>query len=158
MAMLVPEGRLEVTTEGGLQVAGNERVCERSSPDCATAGFPRRRSSTRRRAHRGGRRLRLQRVRGTHGPYAAAYRRRGDPPPGLSTELERVRRAGEQIVGLGMRFNAGHALNYVNVGLIAALPAVWELHIGHSIVSRAIYIGMRDAVREMKAAIASAMR
>ena len=50
-----------------------------------------------------------------------------------------------------MRFNAGHALNYFNVLPVAALPGVRELHIGHAIVSRALFIGMREAVREMKA-------
>jgi pyridoxine 5-phosphate synthase len=50
-----------------------------------------------------------------------------------------------------MRFNAGHALNYFNVEPVAALPGVRELHIGHAIVSRAVFIGMREAVREMKA-------
>jgi pyridoxine 5-phosphate synthase len=49
-----------------------------------------------------------------------------------------------------MRFNAGHALNYANVQPIAALPGVRELHIGHSIVSRSVFMGMREAVREMK--------
>ena len=52
---------------------------------------------------------------------------------------------------LGMRFNAGHALNYFNVQPVAALPGVRELHIGHAIVSRAVFVGMREAVREMKA-------
>jgi pyridoxine 5-phosphate synthase len=49
-----------------------------------------------------------------------------------------------------MRFNAGHALNYANVEPIAALAGVRELHIGHAIVSRAVFVGMREAVREMK--------
>jgi pyridoxine 5-phosphate synthase len=49
-----------------------------------------------------------------------------------------------------MRFNAGHALNYVNVQPVAALEGVRELHIGHAIVSRAVFVGMREAVREMK--------
>ena len=49
-----------------------------------------------------------------------------------------------------MRFNAGHALNYANVQAIAALPGLRELHIGHSIVSRSIFIGLREAVREMR--------
>jgi len=66
-------------------------------------------------------------------------------------EIDKVRRAGEAVRRLGMRFNAGHALNYVNVEPIAALPGVRELHIGHAIVSRAVFIGMREAVREMKA-------
>ena len=55
-----------------------------------------------------------------------------------------------------MRFNAGHALNYFNVQPVAALPGVRELHIGHAIVSRAIFVGMREAVRQMKALIREA--
>jgi pyridoxine 5-phosphate synthase len=65
-------------------------------------------------------------------------------------EIDKVRRAGEAIRLLGMRFNAGHALNYYNVQPIARLPGVRELHIGHAVVSRAIFTGLRDAVREMK--------
>ena len=49
-----------------------------------------------------------------------------------------------------MKFNAGHALNYVNVQPIAALADIGELHIGHAIVSRAVFVGLRQAVREMK--------
>ena len=50
-----------------------------------------------------------------------------------------------------MRFNAGHALNYFNVQPVAALPGVRELHIGHAIVSRSVFVGLREAVRQMKA-------
>ena len=49
-----------------------------------------------------------------------------------------------------MRFNAGHALNYFNVEPVARLAGIRELHIGHAIVSRALFVGMREAVREMK--------
>jgi len=48
-----------------------------------------------------------------------------------------------------MRFNAGHALNYLNVKPIATLPGMSELHIGHSIISRAVFVGLSEAVREM---------
>jgi pyridoxine 5-phosphate synthase len=71
-------------------------------------------------------------------------------------ELAKIRSAGEAIRGLGMRFNAGHALNYFNVEPVAALPGVRELHIGHAIVSRAVFVGMREAVREMKALMVAA--
>jgi pyridoxine 5-phosphate synthase len=64
-----------------------------------------------------------------------------------------VRRAVELVGALGMRPNAGHALNYANVGAIAAIPNLRELHIGHAIVSRAVFAGLRAAVREMKDAI-----
>jgi pyridoxine 5-phosphate synthase len=66
-------------------------------------------------------------------------------------ELKKINKAGERIRALGMRFNAGHALNYFNVQPVAALPGVRELHIGHAIVSRAIFVGLREAVREMTA-------
>jgi pyridoxine 5-phosphate synthase len=75
-------------------------------------------------------------------------------------ELARIEAAGQAIRGLGMRFNAGHALNYFNVEPVARLPGVRELHIGHAIVSRAVFIGMREAVREMKSlmTLAAGMR
>lgn len=161
MAMLVPEGRLEVTTEGGLQVAGHEARLRDIVARLRDGGVPASAFVDPDEQHIEAAAACGFTVCEVHtGPYAAAYRAAGGDPlaPALSDELERVRRAGERITRLGMRFNAGHALNYVNVGHIAALPAVWELHIGHSIVSRAIYTGMRDAVREMKAAIASATR
>jgi pyridoxine 5-phosphate synthase len=73
-------------------------------------------------------------------------------------ELKKIKAAGEAIRGLGMRFNAGHALNYFNVKPVAALPGVRELHIGHAIVSRALFVGMREAVREMKRLMVEAAR
>jgi len=67
------------------------------------------------------------------------------------TELHKILAAGDAIRALGMRFNAGHALNYFNVQPVAALPGVRELHIGHAIVSRSVFVGLREAVRQMKA-------
>ena len=61
-------------------------------------------------------------------------------------ELQKIRDAGDAICGLGMRFNAGHALNYFNVQPVARLPGIRELHIGHSIVCRAVFVGLREAV------------
>ena len=55
-----------------------------------------------------------------------------------------------------MRANAGHALNYANVGAIAGIAGVRELHIGHAIVSRAVFVGLRAAVAEMVAAMSAA--
>jgi pyridoxine 5-phosphate synthase len=71
-------------------------------------------------------------------------------------ELAKIRAAGEAIRHAGMRFNAGHALNYFNVQPVAALPGVRELHIGHAIVSRSVFAGMREAVRQMKALLREA--
>jgi len=92
------------------------------------------------------------------GPYAHVFHARGRDAQNqpVLAEIDKVRRAGEAIRGLGMRFNAGHALNYANVAPIAALAGVRELHIGHAIVSRSVFVGMREAVREMKALMVTA--
>jgi pyridoxine 5-phosphate synthase len=94
------------------------------------------------------------------GPYAHAFHSKGRDAesPAVVSELQKIRAAGEQIRALGMRFNAGHALNYFNVEPVARLPGVRELHIGHAIVSRAVFVGMREAVREMKALMLQAAR
>ncbi len=152
-SMLVPEGRNEVTTEGGLDVAGQKdrmrdvvaqlkdggmlvsAFIDADEPQieaCAEVGFD---------------------ICEVHtGPYAHTWSAEGgdfrrEP---LRRELARVSGAGQAIRRAGMRFNAGHALNYHNVEPIAALPGVEELHIGHAIVSRAVFVGLREAVREMK--------
>jgi pyridoxine 5-phosphate synthase len=94
------------------------------------------------------------------GPYAHAFHARGRDAESRAVlrELAKIRKAGERIRALGMRFNAGHALNYFNVEPVARLPGVRELHIGHAIVSRALFVGMREAVREMKRLITEAAR
>ena len=154
MAMLVPEGREEVTTEGGLDIVSQEKrlkvaVARLADAGIVTSVFIDAEIAQVEAAGRIG-----ARVCEIHtGPYAHAFHSRGrdaESAP-VVAEIEKVRRAGEAVRGLGMRFNAGHALNYVNVEPIAALPGVRELHIGHAIVSRAVFIGMREAVREMKA-------
>lgn len=153
MAMLVPEGRHEITTEGGLDVAGQEARLTEVVARLAEAGIvtsvfidaelPQVEAAARIGA----------RVCEIHtGPYAHAFYGQGrdEESPAVLAELAKVRRAGEAIRALGMRFNAGHALNYYNVRPIAALPGIKELHIGHAIVSRAVFVGLREAVREMK--------
>lgn len=158
-SMLVPEGRQEVTTEGGLDVAGQlPRMRDvarqlkgaglivsafidadpKQVEACASAGFD---------------------VCEVHtGPYAAAFASCGGDfrRKELKEELDRVRNAGTKIRAMGLRFNAGHALNYHNVTPIAALEGIAELHIGHAIVSRAVYTGLREAVREMKGLMVAA--
>jgi pyridoxine 5-phosphate synthase len=92
------------------------------------------------------------------GPYAHAFHAKGrdaESAP-VVAELDKIAAAGGAIRAAGMRFNAGHALNYFNVEPVAALPGVRELHIGHAIVSRAVFVGMREAVREMKALMSAA--
>ena len=153
MAMLVPEGRHEVTTEGGLDVAGQEAALREVVARLADAGivtsvFIDAEPVQVEAAARIG-----ARVCEIHtGPYAHAFHAAGRDAESRAVvvEIDKVRRAGEAVRALGMRFNAGHALNYYNVQPIARLAGVRELHIGHAIVSRALFSGLRDAVREMK--------
>ena len=92
------------------------------------------------------------------GPYAHAFHDQGrdNEAPAVLTELDKIRKAGQAIRHLGMRFNAGHALNYYNIQPVAKLDGIRELHIGHAIVSRAVFVGLREAVREMKALMRAA--
>jgi pyridoxine 5-phosphate synthase len=159
MAMLVPEGREEITTEGGLDVAGQEArlkkvVAKLSEAGIVTSVFIDAEAQQVDAAARIG-----ARVCEIHtGPYAHAFHARGRDPRSVAVieEIEKIRAAGAAVLAHGMRFNAGHALNYFNVQPIAALPSVRELHIGHAIVSRAVFVGLREAVREMKALLREA--
>jgi pyridoxine 5-phosphate synthase len=153
MAMLVPEGRHEITTEGGLDVAGQEArlrdvVARLRDAGIVTSTFIDAELPQVEAAARIG-----VRVCEIHtGPYAHAFFNQGrdKESPAVLAELEKIRKAGAAIRTAGMRFNAGHALNYFNVQPVAALPGIRELHIGHAIVSRALFVGMREAVAEMK--------
>ena len=154
MAMLVPEGRQEVTTEGGLDVAGHERalagvVARLADAGIVTSVFIDAELAQVEAAARIG-----ARVCEVHtGPYAHAFHAKGRDAESAAVvaELGKIRAAGAAIRALGMRFNAGHALTYFNVQPVARLPGVRELHIGHAIVSRAVFVGLREAVRQMKA-------
>ncbi len=153
LAMLVPEGRMEVTTEGGLDVAGQldrlkDVVSRLSDAGMVVSAFIDPEATQVEAAAEAG-----FGVCEVHtGSYAHAFYGNGHEVdhPAVITELGKVAEAGQRIVDAGMRFNAGHALNYVNVQPIASLHDIRELHIGHAIVSRAVFIGLREAVREMK--------
>jgi len=161
MAMLVPEGREEVTTEGGLDIVRQEKKLRESVARLADAGIvtsvfiDAQLAQVEAAARIGARVCEIH-----TGPYAHAFHSRGRDAESAPVveEIDKVRSAGEAIRSLGMRFNAGHALNYFNVEPIAALAGVRELHIGHAIVSRAVYVGMREAVREMKSLMAQARK
>jgi len=159
MAMLVPEGRQEITTEGGLDIVGQEArlkgvVARLSGAGTVVSVF----IDADLRQVEAARRIGAAVCEVHTGPYAHAFHSRGRDAesPAVVAELDRLRAAGEAIRSLGMRFNAGHALNYFNVEPVAALPGVRELHIGHALVSRAVFVGIREAVREMKALIVNA--
>jgi pyridoxine 5-phosphate synthase len=153
MAMLVPEGRQEITTEGGLDVRGQSRqlretLARLNGSGIVTSVF----IDADLHQVEAAARLGVQVCEIHTGPYAQAFHAGGRHPnsAAVRSELEKIRAAGEAIMALGMQFNAGHALNYFNVEPIAALTDVSELHIGHAIVSRALFVGLREAVREMK--------
>jgi len=154
LAMLVPEGRQEITTEGGLDVAGKvkrlaEVVAHLRAAGLVVSAFIDAESRQIEAAHACG----FQVCEVHTGPYAHAFYNHGRDAesPSVVAELDKIRAAGRLIRQAGMRFNAGHALNYFNVQPVAALPQVRELHIGHAIVSRAVFVGMRQAVADMKA-------
>lgn len=148
-ATLVPEKREELTTEGGLDLithrAQVEKVMKRLKasgiivslfidPDCAQIETAR---------TLGADAIEIQTAR-----YSEAKSK-----VEIDRELDELREATRMAVDLGMHVHMGHGLNYVNVQAVAAINGVEELNIGHSIVSRAVLVGMERAVREMKHAI-----
>jgi pyridoxine 5-phosphate synthase len=159
MAMLVPEGRQEITTEGGLDVAAQEPRLKSVVATLADAGIvtsvfidavPEQVDAA---ARIGARVCEIH-----TGPYAHAFHVKGRDreSPAVIAELSKIRDAGAAVRALGMRFNAGHALNYFNVQPVASLPGVSELHIGHAIISRSLFVGVREAVRQMKSLLREA--
>ena len=145
-ATLVPERREEVTTEGGLDVHGQVQAVTRAVQELGEAGI---RVSlfidpddhqVEAAARTGAAAVELH-----TGAYCEAW-----GSPGAQGELERLRRAATRAAGLGLAVHAGHGLNVRNVGPVARIPEVEELNIGHSIVGRAIFVGLRRAVAEMK--------
>lgn len=156
---LVPERREEVTTEGGLDVVGGgQRIAEAidrfhqagilvslfidadSKQIDASAAFG-------------------DRVDGVElhtGPYAHAFADTGRVREEAERQLTRLATAGEHAQKSGLRLHAGHGLNYQNVQPVAALPGMEELNIGHSVISRAVLVGIESAVREMKRLIVEA--
>ena len=159
MAMLVPEGRHEITTEGGLDVASQEAKIKDAATRLADAGIKvsvfidadlRQVDAA---ARVGAKVCEIH-----TGPYAHAFHAKGRDAESAAVmdQLSKIRAAGQAVRDRGMRFNAGHALNYFNVQPVAALPGVRELHIGHAIVSRAVFVGLREAVRQMKSLLREA--
>ena len=152
-AMFVPEGREEVTTEGGLDVAAQiprlrDVVGQLREAGLLTSAFIDPDPGQVDAAVRVG----FDICEVHTGSYAKAYHAVGGnfSDPSLQRQLDLIAETGKRIRDAGMRFNAGHALNYHNVKPIAAIPGVYELHIGHAIVSRAVFVGLREAVAQMK--------
>ena len=146
---LVPERRRELTTEGGLDVLGQFKNMRPTVARLKGAGIvvsifiepdPHQLAAA---AELGAPCVELH-----TGAFANARGARQE------RELQRLRRAAEFAHGLGLQVNAGHGLNYDNVSRIYAVPWLDTLNIGHSIVARAIFCGLKQAVREMRRAVA----
>jgi pyridoxine 5-phosphate synthase len=144
---VVPEKRTEVTTEGGLDVVAGRAVVAACVAAMGAAGIecslfigpdP---AQIELSAKIGAPTIELH-----TGAYADAYY-----TPRRAAEFERLRAGAVQARGLGLRVNAGHGINYVNIEEVRMLPHLHELNIGHSILSRALFTGIEEAVREMRA-------
>ncbi len=147
----VPERRQEVTTEGGLDVAGQEARMREATERLGEAGVrvalfidpdPRQVEAAER--------IGAPAIELHTGAYAEA---RG---AARAQELERLAQCARLGAGLGLEVHAGHGLNYYNVQPVAAIADIVELNIGHAIVSRALLDGLAAAVRDMKALMTAA--
>jgi pyridoxine 5-phosphate synthase len=150
---LVPERRQELTTEGGLDAAGNAAAVGAAVRRLADAGI---RVSLFLDAEP----AQIETARRVGAPVIEIHTGRYADAAGAaarSAELARVRAGAALATSLGLVVNAGHGLTVENVGPIAAIPAMHELNIGHSLVARALFIGLEAAVREMKAAMVAAV-
>ena len=142
---LVPERRMELTTEGGLDVAGQ---LDRIADACRLLGDAGIRVSlfidADLRQIDAAKAARAPVIEIHTGRYADAPAERRD------AELAKIRDAVTYANAAGLKVNAGHGLNYDNVQPVAAIPGITELNIGHAIVARAVFDGWQSAVREMK--------
>ncbi len=145
---LVPERREEVTTEGGLDAFSKRKVLEK-----VVAKLRRKKIEVSLFIEPSFRQIQTAARVGAHaieihtGAYANAK--------GLQRkrELGKIQRAVQYALRTGLKVNAGHGLDYENVSAIAKIPGIQELNIGHSIVSRALFVGFGKAVSEMKQAM-----
>jgi pyridoxine 5-phosphate synthase len=148
---LVPERRQELTTEGGLEVAGQaarvqDAVTRLTSHGIRVALFIDPEAAQIEAAARAGAPV----VELHTGAWAQASGAR------QASELERLAHAARLAAGLGLRVHAGHGLNYHNVQPVAAIREVVELNIGHALIAHAVFVGLAAAVREMQALMRSA--
>lgn len=146
---LVPEKRAEVTTEGGLDVAGQMAALHPAVARLAAAGI----------------RVSLfvdpdpAQIEASAAIGAAVIElHTGAYAEGRAGELDRLRSGAALAQRLGLECHAGHGLTYDNVGPVAALPEVVELNIGHYLIGQAIFDGLAAAIREMRARMDAARR
>ncbi len=145
MVTLVPEKRKELTTEGGLNVSGQKKKLEKTIRQMNKAGIPvslfiEPDSKQIKAAHAIG----ATYVELHTGRYCDSTCERD-----MEREFQYISTAAEEAYQMGLRVNAGHGLNYQTTSKIAALDTIEELSIGHAVISRAVYVGLDQAVREM---------
>lgn len=146
---LVPERREEITTEGGLDVVGNLKELTQTVATLQAQGIPvslfidAEPEQIRAAQQTGAQWIELH-----TGPYALA-RHEAE----RQQELQRLTMGAKLAQELGLRVNAGHGLTYQNVYPVACIPGMEELNIGHSIISRAVLVGLTQAVQDMKRAM-----
>ena len=151
-ATLVPERREEITTEGGLDLSRpnprlREAIRRLDEAGCRVSLFVDPDPA----ALDAAKDLGVPAVELHTGRYANTWRA-GD------AALDELRRAAQHAAGMGLFVHAGHGLTYHNVVPVAAIPEIEELNIGHSVVSRALMVGMRAAVAEMAGLVKGARR
>ena len=143
---LVPERRQEVTTEGGLDAVGQFAALSETRKRMNDAGIevslfiapdP---AQVEAAAQMGSQFVEL---------HTGAFAESCHSAAGPEAELNRLIAAAKQAHGLSLKVNAGHGLNYQNLALLKRIPHLVELNIGHSIVSRAVFVGLAAAVKEM---------
>jgi pyridoxine 5-phosphate synthase len=145
---LVPERRQELTTEGGLKVAGSPAAVRRAIGKIQGRGIPVSLFITPEpKDVKASKDLGAAMVELHTGAYSRSFGPHGPHP----VQLGKVADAARQAKDLGMSVHAGHGLTYRNVGPIAGLPEVEDLNIGHNLIARACLVGMERAVREMLA-------
>lgn len=149
LATFVPERRAELTTEGGLDVLANKKSLQKNISRLKKAGIP---SSLFIDPDplqvRASKRVGAQFVEIHTGRYCDAL---GEES--RRKEFQRIARAIRQARRLGLRVNVGHGLDYQNVSPLTNIPGIEEYSIGHSIISRAVLVGLDRAVREMRSLI-----
>lgn len=149
-ATLVPENRQEVTTEGGLDVAGNLKgitsvISKLKEGGIETSLFIDPEEGQITASSEAGAGI----IEFHTGRYAEEFHSRGN----YRLELENLEKMTRIGVERGLTVCAGHGLTYKNVSFVAKIPGVHELNIGHSIISRAVFVGIEEAVKEMKGLI-----
>ncbi len=147
---LVPEKREEVTTEGGLDIAGQLDRMNSIVDKLQSAGIPVSLFIDPEPAQiDASAQVKAQFIELHTGRYAEAW----EANLGQQEQLAHLKNGCDRALAAGLRINAGHGLTYWNVHPIACLPGMEELNIGHSIISRSVLVGLERAIREMKAAM-----